>query len=132
VNARTRQVRQITSRAILVARQTSREIGYLTLSGIIGALLRNGRLIRTGDFLDRVGGSDLKDGFQSWYGRHVKKAYKAATGSEPVMVWARHRRTGRWLHVAAYAPSDPALTEGLRSYKQTQHLALQAAFTQAA
>lgn len=132
MNARTRQLRRIVCRAILAAIRTSKELGYWTLSGHIAALLATGRLIRTGDFLDRVGGSDLKDGYQSWYGKHVKKAYKAATGLEPVQVWARHRRTGRWIHVAAYAPSDPALTEGLRSYKQTRHLAIQTDFTQAA
>jgi hypothetical protein len=124
--------RHIARHSIKAASNTIKDIGYLTLSGTIGLLLRTGRLIRTGDFLDRVGGADLKDGYQSWYGKHVKKVYKAATGADPVKVWARHRRTGRWIHVAAYAPQDPALTAGLISYKQTKHLAVQADFTRAA
>lgn len=127
-----RHRRLFARRTLKIVSQTVKALGYLTLSGLIGALLRAGRLIRTGDFLDRVGGDDLKDGYQSWYGRHVKKAYKALTGSEPVQVWAKHRRTGRWIHVAAYTPCDPALTQGLRTYKQTQHLAVQADFAQTA
>ena len=80
-----------------VAVTTSRALGYRTLSGIIASWVTTGRLIRTGDFLDRIGGSDLPDGQQSWYGRHVAKAYRAANGSEPLKVWARHRTTGRYV-----------------------------------
>lgn len=111
---------------------TSRALGYRTLSGTIASWVATGRLVRTGDFLDRVGGSDLKDGYQSWYGRHAKKAYITANGAEPVRVWAQHRTTGHWNHVAAYTPTDPALTAGLRSYKRTQHLADRALFAEAA
>lgn len=54
----------------------------------------------------------------------------AANGQPPVMVWAQHRTTGRWIHVAAYSPYDIALYIGLATYKQTKHLA-QPAFFQA-
>lgn len=104
------------------ARTTNRALGYRTLSGIIASYVATGRLIRTGDFLARVGGSDLPDGQQSWFGRHTAKAYRAATGSEPLKVWAQHRTTGRWIHVNVFNPIDPALYAGLRSYKATQHL----------
>lgn len=124
--------RLIARRTLQTARQTSKALGYWTLSGVIASLVAQGRLVRTGDFLERVGGADLKDGYQSWYGRHVKKAYKAVTGADPVQVWSRHRTTGKWIHVAAYVPGDPALTEGLRTYNRTQHLAVQAEFMQAA
>lgn len=104
------------------ATHTSRALGYRTLSGIIAAHVETGRLIRTGDFLNRVGGGDLPDGQQSWFGRHVAKAYRKATGTEPLKVWAQHRTTGRWIHVYVYGPIDPALYAGLRSYKATRHL----------
>ncbi len=113
------------------ATHTSRALAYRTLSGIIASRVTTGRLIRTGDFLQRVGGSDLPDGQQSWYGRHVAKAYRTATGSEPLKVWAQHRTTGRWIHVNVFGPIDPALYAGLRTYKGTRHL-LASSYTEAA
>jgi len=104
------------------ATRTAKALGYRTLSGVIATLVDTGRLIRTGDFLQRIGGSDLPDGQQSWYGRHVAKAYRAATGSEPLRVWAQHRTTGKFIHVMVYGAIDPALYAGLRSYKATRHL----------
>ena len=104
------------------ATRTTKALGYRTLSGIIGALVESGRLIRTGDFLDRIGGSDLPDGKKSWFGRHVAKAYRAVHGGDAVRVWSQHRTTGKWIHVLVYGPIDEALYEGLRSYKGTQHL----------
>lgn len=113
------------------AARTTKALGYRTLSGLIAIHVDAGRLIRTGDFLNRIGGSDLPDGQQSWFGRHVAKAYRAATGREPLRVWAQHRTTGRWIHVAVYGPIDPALYAGLRSYKATRHL-LPALYAEAA
>ncbi|MFJ8146571.1 hypothetical protein ACIQ6R_16090 [Streptomyces sp. NPDC096048] len=110
---------------------TAKALGYRTLSGTIGALIETGRLIRTGDFLDRIGGSDLPDGKKSWFGRHVAKAYRAATGRDALKVWVQHRTTGKWIHVHVYGPIDPALYAGLRSYKGTQHL-LRGTYTEAA
>ena len=104
------------------ATATSRALGYRTLSGIIGAHVEAGRLIRTGDFLDRIGGGELKDGQKSWFGRHVAKAYRATTGRDPLKVWAQHRTTGKWIHVHVYGPIDEALYTGLFSYKGTRHL----------
>jgi hypothetical protein len=104
------------------ATRTSRALGYRTLSGLIAAAVEQGKLIRTGDFLQRIGGGDLPDGQQSWYGRHVAKAYRAVHGGEPLKVWAQHRTTGRWIHVNVFGPVDEALYAGLRSYKGTQHL----------
>jgi hypothetical protein len=104
------------------ATHTTKALGYRTLSGIIGALVETGRLIRTGDFLDRIGGGDLKDGQKSWFGRHAKKAYIAATGSEPVRCWVQHRTTGHWIQVHVYFPLDEALYAGLQTYKGTRHL----------
>lgn len=109
-------------RSIRAALHASRHVGYRTLSGRIAADLAAGRLIRTGDFLNQAGGGDLPDGQQAWYGRHVKKAHMAATGHAPLMVWAQHRTTGRWIHVHVYQPHDPALHTALRTYKATRHL----------
>jgi hypothetical protein len=113
------------------ATHTSRALGYRTLSGIIASWVTTGRLIRTGDFLDRVGGGDLKDGQKAWFGRHVAKAYRAANGGDAVRVWTQHRTTGKWIHVYAYNPIDAALYEALDTYKGTQHL-LASNFTEAA
>ncbi|MEH0417833.1 hypothetical protein [Streptomyces sp. B21-083] len=118
MTAKTR-TRRNTTRA---AAHTTRALGYRTLSGLIAAAVEQGRMVRTGDFLARVGGDDLPDGKKSWYGRHVAKAYRAATGAEPLRVWAQHRTTGKWIHVHAYNVVDQALYSGLFSYKGTQHL----------
>lgn len=104
------------------AATTSRALGYRTLSGIIASWVDTGRLIRTGDFLNRIGGGDLPDGQQSWFGRHTAKAYRAANGSEPLKVWAQHRTTGRWIHVNVFNPIDQALYTALHTYKATRHL----------
>lgn len=118
------------------ARTTSKALAYRTRSGSIAAAVEQGHLIRTGDLLERLDADDLKDGYKSWYGRHVKKAYVAANRRPPVMVWAQHRTTGRWIHVAAYSPFDLSLYIGLATYKQTAFLAqpafFQAAYTEAA
>jgi hypothetical protein len=104
------------------ATHTSRALAYRTLSGLVAAAVEAGRLIRTGDFLARTGGGDLPDGQQSWYGRHVAKAYRAANGSEPLRVWAQHRTSGRWVHVFVYGPIDDALYDALHTYKATRNL----------
>lgn len=127
MNARTRTRRN----TLRTATRTTRALGYRTLSGLIAAAVEAGRLIRTGDFLERIGGGELKDGVKSWFGRHVAKAYRAANGGEPVRVWAQHRTTGKWIHVYAYGVVDEALYEGLFAYKGTQHL-LAADFAEAA
>ena len=104
------------------AHTTTRALGYRTLSGLIAAAVEAGRLIRTGDFLERIGGGDLKDGVKSWFGRHVAKAYRAANGGDAVKVWTRHRTTGKFIHVYAYGVVDEALYAGLDSYAATRHL----------
>ena len=114
------------------ALRTSKALYYRTLSGIVAAAVETGRLVRTGDFLDRIGGGDLKDGQKSWYGRHVAKAYRKQHGGDTVRVWTQHRTTGKWIHVYVYNPTDPALATGLTTYKATRHLADRAAFTEAA
>jgi hypothetical protein len=127
MTARTR-TRRNTLRA---AAATAKALAYRTLSGLIATAVDAGRLIRTGDFLNRVGGADLPDGQQSWFGRHVAKAYRAQRGDDPIRVWAQHRTTGKWIHVFVYGPIDDALYTGLRSYKGTRHL-LPALYTEAA
>lgn len=113
------------------ATHTSRALAYRTLSGLVAAAVEAGRLIRAGDFLQRIGGGDLPDGQQSWYGRHCAKAYRAANGGEPVKVWAQHRTSGRWVHVFVYGPIDDALYTALTTYKATRNL-LAANLTEAA
>jgi hypothetical protein len=123
-------------RTKVAARTAPKALRYRVINGIIGALVETGRLIRTGDFLDRIGGGDLKDGQKSWFGRHVAKAHRAATGRDAFKVWAQHRTTGKWIEVCVYSPFDIALYVGLARYKQTKHLAkpafFQAAYTEAA
>ncbi|MGX1254174.1 hypothetical protein RKD48_006685 [Streptomyces ambofaciens] len=142
---RSNRIRRATlkARALTVIRRVHRAaltatkvLRYRALSGQIIVAVENGHLVRTGDILERLGAADLKDGYQSEYGRHVKKAHIAATGNEPVRVWVQHRTSGKWIHVHAYSPFDMALYFGLATYKQTKHLAqpahFQAAYTAAA
>jgi hypothetical protein len=118
------------------AQTVCKPLQYRAISGDIVRQLESGTLVRTGDILDRLGASDLKDGYQSWYGRHVKKAFVTATEQQPLMCWVQHRTTGRWIRVAVYSPFDMALYIGLATYKQTKHLArpalFQAAYAEAA
>lgn len=123
---------KLRSRTTAAARTAVKALRYRCISGIVAVLVDQGRLVRTGDALDRFGGGDLPDGQQSWYGRHVVKAYRKVHGGDPVRVWARHRTTGRFVHVYVYAPADPALLAGLHSYKATRHLADRAAYLTAA
>jgi hypothetical protein len=127
---------KIRRRTQVAARTAPKALRYRAISGNIAVLVDAGTLVRTGDILARLGADDLKDGYQSWYGRHVKKAYIAANEQPPVQVWAQHRTTGKWIHVAVYSPYDIALYVGLVTYKRTAHLAqpafFQAAYTEAA
>ncbi|HKR51988.1 MAG TPA: hypothetical protein VJT72_20905 [Pseudonocardiaceae bacterium] len=119
MNRRLRTVRQ----AITAALGTGKALAYRTLSGIVAVHVDQGRLIRTGDLLDRLGADDLKDGHRSWYGKHCVKAYRAANdGAVPIRVWAQHRTTGRYVHVNVYNPLDRALYIALQTYKATRHL----------
>ncbi|MFD9630073.1 hypothetical protein [Streptomyces violascens] len=118
-----RVIRRSIAAVFHAALRTSRGLNYAALNGDIGNQLADGRLIRTGDLLEQLGGGDLPDGVQSCYGRHVAKAYRAAhEGHSAQRAWVQHRTTGRWIHVYVYAPTDPALYAGLRSYKGTRHL----------
>lgn len=124
-------IRSIT-RSHRAARTMTKALAYRTLSGVIALHVDAGRLIRTGDLLDRLGADDLLDGHRSWYGRHAAKAYRAANGgASAIKVWAQHRTTGRYVHVYVYAPTDPALYVALQSYKATRHL-VQASYQEAA
>jgi hypothetical protein len=104
------------------ARTAPKALRYLVINGRLAVLIADGRLVRTGDFLARIGGSDLPDGKQSWFGRHVAKAYRTATGRDPLRVWAQHRTTGKWIEVNVYGAIEDALYAGLFAYKGTRHL----------
>jgi len=123
---------KLRTRTTAAARTATKALLYRTISGTIAVLVDTGRLIRTGDFLDRIGGSDLPDGQKSWYGRHVAKAYRKAHGGDALKVWTQHRTTGKWIHVFVYSPADPTLAVGLRTYKATQDLADRALYAEAA
>ncbi|MGA5820892.1 hypothetical protein ACPC54_23865 [Kitasatospora sp. NPDC094028] len=113
-------------RVITIVRGLGEDIRYATLNGDLRGA------IRTGDMLDRLG-ITLPDGQASWYGRHVAKAYRAANdGQDAPKAWVRHRTTGRWIRVHVYAPTNPALLAGLRSYKATAGLISQALFAECA
>lgn len=125
---RTAKIRRRTNTA---ARTTTKALYYRCINGTIGSLVDTGRLIKTGDFLDRIGGHDLPDGQKSWFGRHVAKAYRATHGCDAPKVWTQHRTTGKWIHVFVYGPIDDALYTALRTYKGTRHL-LASTYTEAA
>lgn len=127
MNAATRTRRN----TLHAAARTTKALAYRTLSGVIAVAVDAGRLILITGFLDRIGGSDLPDGKISWLGRHCAKAYREQHGTSPIRVWAQHRTTGKWNHVYAYGPIDPALYAGLRTYKGTRHL-LPALYAEAA
>jgi hypothetical protein len=127
MTARTRTRRN----TLRTAAATTKALAYRTLSGLIATAVEAGRLILITSFLTRIGGDDLPDGKISWLGRHCAKAYRATHGTSPIRVWAQHRTTGKWNHVYAYGPIDPALYAGLRTYKGTRHL-LASSYTEAA
>jgi hypothetical protein len=102
------------------ATQANTHTQYATLNGRYQAQLTRGAIIRTGDILTALGLDTLPDGQQSWYGRHVAKAYRTSTGSDARRAWVQHRTTGRWIAVYVYSPADPALTTALYSYKATR------------
>ena len=118
MNAKTRTRRN----TLRTAARTAKALAYRTLSGLIAAAVEQGKLVLITGFLNRIGGADLPDGKVSWLGRHVAKAYRAQHGGDPIRVWAQHRTTGKWHHVYAYGPIDPALYAGLRTHKGTRHL----------
>lgn len=127
---------KLITRTHAAAQRVTKALRYRAISGQIIADLENGRLVRTGDILERLDAGDLKDGYQSWYGKHVKKAFVAAAGIEPIRCWVQHRTTGKWIRVHVYSPFDMALYIGLATYKRTAHLArpalFQAAYAEAA
>ncbi|MGW3072344.1 hypothetical protein [Kitasatospora sp. NPDC001132] len=126
MTARARKLIRRTITAIRTTAQIGVGVAYKILNGQL-----NGH-IRTSDMLNRLG-IQLPDGQQSWYGRHVAKAYRAAHGGQDApKAWVRHRTTSRWIHVFVYEASDPALITGLFTYKATSSLVSQAAFTEAA
>jgi hypothetical protein len=114
-----RATAKIRTRNTSQARQVGRHIQYATLNGRYQAALDRGHIIRTGDHLQHLG-IQLPDGQQSWYGRHVAKAHRAATGHDAPRAWVQHRTTHRWIAVYVYAPDAQALTAGLWSYKATR------------
>ncbi|MDQ0758711.1 hypothetical protein [Streptomyces canus] len=57
----TRTRRPIANRVLAAASRTIKALAYRTLSGAIAVLVDAGKLIRTGDFLQRIGGADLPD-----------------------------------------------------------------------
>lgn len=119
-------------RTIRAALHANRPLRYWALSGAIAAHLAAGHLIRTTDFLTRIGlAHQLPDGQHSWYGRHVAKAHRATTGHEPLRCWVQHRTTGRWIHVYVYGPIDQALYTALHTYKATRQL-IAASYTRCA
>lgn len=123
MNATARKaIRRITT-AVRAGVQMTRKAYCLILNGqAVNEALAVGWLIRTSEMLDRLF-IDLPDGQQSWYGRHVAKAYRATHGRDPIKAWMQHRTTGRWIHVYVYAPDDKALIAGLWSYKATRSIA---------
>lgn len=105
------------------ARNTSRALGYRTLSGIIAVLVDAGRLIQCSEFLRRLGlDEDLIRSLRSWFGRYAAKAWRKTTHSEPRKVWTII--DGRWTHVAVYEPDSFVFPAAVASYKRMAKLNL--------
>ncbi|WP_055589331.1 hypothetical protein [Peterkaempfera griseoplana] len=68
-----RSIRRLAA-AIRAAAQLDVATLFALIDGDTGTVLADGHLIRTGDHLEQHGGGDLRDGYQSWYGRHVADA----------------------------------------------------------
>ena len=133
MTATARKLIRRTTEAVRAAVQMSHLARYQLINGReMNTQLATGAAIRTSDMLDRLG-ITLKDGQQSWYGRHVANAYRAThNGHDAPKAWVQHRTTGRWIRVFVYSPTDPALLAGLRTYKATAGLVSQASYTEAA
>lgn len=115
--------RQITSTLARVAALPKPFLFALLNGRAIQQMLDLGQLVTINTVLDELGGSDLRDGFKSWAGRHIASCYRLNNGGrKPIRAWVRHRTTGRWIHVFVYVPGDAAIEQGLRSYNRTAHL----------
>ncbi|MTE20246.1 hypothetical protein F0L17_14235 [Streptomyces sp. TRM43335] len=114
-----------TRRTITAAINTTRTLGYTTLSGATLTALTTGQLIRISTYLQQLGlDDDFTNRYASPFGRHAAKHYRNRAGHDPRRCWIN--RDGRWIHVFVYAPNDPALTAAVASYKRTAHLTLAA------
>lgn len=111
VKAHVRRVRRLLSAA--VAR-------FLNGPQITEAL-NTGRLVTVSNHMTGLGAdSDQVRRYSSPAGKKVKAAFLGLYGIEPGKVWVV--RNGRPVHVYAYSPTDPALTDGLAGYARTAHL----------
>lgn len=101
------------------------DAAFRLLNGHLQERLESGALVTADTWLDNHGvPADFRDGYRSWYGRHVARAYRAAHhGDEPRRAWVQHRTTDYWVPVFVYPSTAPALLAGARSYPRTAHLA---------
>lgn len=122
-------------RRLLTAVQVSKHLRFATLNGAIGRLLADGNLVQASVHLIRLGLDDAEiRSFRSYYGKCVKKAYRAATGgAAPLTCWVDV--DGHFRSVAVYLTYDRALTAGVTAYKRLATLVAgrtQVAFAEAA
>lgn len=130
--ARKSITRRITATLASVLALPTTALFRLLNGAAIQRMLDQGDLVTVNTVLDGLGGSDLKDGYKSWAGRHIAQAYRVANQRQPLRAWVQHRTSGRWIHVFVYAPGDEAITAGLRMYGRTAHLVPVSASYQAA
>jgi hypothetical protein len=118
VNAVARKLIRRTREAIRSAVQLTRAAKYTLLNGPVGVLAST-HLVRLG-----LGDDDIRS-TRSHYGKTVKAAYRAATGTTPITCWIDV--DGHYRAVAVYLPYDRALTAGVTGYKRLAALVSEAA-----
>ena len=117
MNAVARKLIRRTREAIRAAVQLTRAAKYTLLNGPVGVLVAHGDLVTASTHLVRLGlGDDEVRSFRSYYGKTVKAAYRAATGTTPITCWIDV--DGHYRAVAVYLPYDRALAAGVTGYKR--------------
>ena len=109
-------------RRLLTAVQVSRATRYAALNGAIATLLAAGDLVQASTHLVRLGLTDEEiRSFRSYYGKCVKRAYRAVTGGRaPLVCWVDV--DGHYRRVCVYLPFDRALAAGVKAYKRLNTL----------
>jgi hypothetical protein len=125
MNATARKIVSRLRAAIRSAVQLTRAAKYALLNGPVGVLVAHGDLVTASTHLVRLGLDETEvRSFRSYYGKTVKAAYRAATGSNPITCWIDV--DGHYRAVAVYLPYDRALAAGVTGYKRLAALVTEA------
>jgi hypothetical protein len=121
VNATARKLIARTRAAIQTAVRICRAARYTALNGPLGDQLANGQLIQASTYLRTLGLEEWAvRSTRSHFGKKVKAAHLAATGTAPLMAWVMV--DDRWMRVCVYAPQDPALAAAVDAYPRLANI----------